>query len=110
MLIMDFRVIGEKLYKARKERGLTQSEVAETAGISERTYADIERGSVNMRIETFLKICAALNVTPNESLTEETGVDEISLEETLARLEKCTAKEKQTALHLLSVYLDSLNR
>ena len=31
----------------RKKAGVTQSEVAEAADLSDRTYADIERGTVN---------------------------------------------------------------
>ena len=69
MLIFDFHAIGEKLYAVRKRSGLTQAEVAELAGLSDRTYADIERGSVNMRIETVLKICRALGITPDALLT-----------------------------------------
>ena len=41
--------------------GLTQMEVAEAAGLSDRTYADIERGTVNMQVETVLRICKALH-------------------------------------------------
>ena len=59
MLIFDLRAIGNKLLAIRKKAGLTQSEVAEAANLSDRTYADIERGTVNMRIETALRICEA---------------------------------------------------
>ena len=62
MLIFDYKTIGNKLLSFRKKRGLTQYEVAEIAGLSDRTYADIERGSVNMRIETILRICDALQL------------------------------------------------
>ena len=44
MLIFDFHTIGNKLYAIRKQMGMTQAEVAEAAGVSDRTYADIERG------------------------------------------------------------------
>lgn len=64
MLIFDMRAIGNKLLAIRKKTGLTQAEVAEAAGLSDRTYADIERDSVNMRTETNLKICEALHITP----------------------------------------------
>ena len=59
MLIYDFREIGNRLLSFRKKAGLTQIEVAEAASPSDRTYADIERGSVNMRIETILRICTS---------------------------------------------------
>ena len=57
MLVFDFITIGNKLFQIRKKMGMTQMEVAIAAGLSERTYADIERGTVNMRIETILKVC-----------------------------------------------------
>ena len=56
MLVFDLHTIGNKLLIVRKRMGMTQAEVAESAGLSDRTYADIERGTVNMRIETILKI------------------------------------------------------
>ena len=43
MLIHNTRDIGGKLLSIRKKAGLTQSELAEKAGLSDRTYADIER-------------------------------------------------------------------
>ena len=61
-----------------------------------------------MRIETILRICDALHITPDEVLTE----TDISLsarhEETLARLNACSPKDKDTAFQLLEVYLKSL--
>ena len=73
MLVFDFHTIGNKLLIFRKRLGLTQAEIAEVAGLSERAYADIERGTVNMRIETFLHICEALHITPDEVLTEKSS-------------------------------------
>ena len=64
MLVFDFGTIGNKLLSIRKKAGLTQSEVAEKANLSDRTYADIERGTVNMRIETILKICKHCTLLP----------------------------------------------
>lgn len=57
MLIHDLRQIGNRLLTLRKDRGLTQAELAEKAGLADRTYADIERGTVNMRVMTLLQIC-----------------------------------------------------
>lgn len=108
MLIFDFRAIGNKLLSIRKKAGLTQNEVAEAAGLSDRTYADIERGSVNMRIETILRICKALHITPDDVLTEENISLTEQQTELLEQLNACSPKEKETALRLLSVYLQSL--
>lgn len=109
MLVFDFHTIGNKLFAVRKSCGLTQAEVAEAAGLSDRTYAEIERGNVNMRIETVLRICNALHITPDEVLTEDSPSLASRQEELLRRLDACNPKDRETALQLLSVYLQSLS-
>lgn len=107
MLEFDLYVIGTKLYSIRKKMGLTQAEVAEKANLSDRTYADIERGSVNMRVETILRICEALKITPNDIFVsdKETSITE---EDIIELIKDCPLKERETALNLLEVYLQSL--
>lgn len=109
MLVFDFRAIGNKLLAIRKKAGLTQSEVAEAANLSDRTYADIERGTVNMRIETVLKICEALQITPDVVMTEENPSISTRKAELLTKLDRCSVRQKETALNLLAVYLNSLD-
>lgn len=109
MLTTDYRRIGNSLFTIRKHAGFTQSEIAEKAELSLRTYADIERGVCNMRLDTLLKICAALHITPNEILT--TDEDDYSQKQSdvIARLDDCSSAEKSTALHILEIYLSSLH-
>ena len=106
MLVLDMREIGNKLLAIRKRMGMTQVEVAEAAGLSSRTYADIERGTVNMRVETILRICDALHITPDEVSECELTAQQ---EEIFSRLNACSPKDRETALRLLSVYLQSLS-
>ena len=108
MLISDFYTIGNRLLKIRKNLGLTQAEVAELAGISDRTYADIERGSVNMRVETLLQICEALRITPDELFLVEEDLHKKTESEIINALHSCNKKELLGALKILTAYLDSL--
>ncbi|MBQ2987989.1 MAG: helix-turn-helix transcriptional regulator [Clostridia bacterium] len=109
MLIYDFTTIGNKLFSFRKRMGMTQAEVAEAAGLSDRTYADIERGTVNMRIETILHICDVLHITPDEIFTEK-DTNEISKQDEIwERLKSCSPKDQETALRILAAYLQSLD-
>lgn len=108
MLVFDMRAIGNKLLTVRKRMGMTQAEVAEAAGLSDRTFADIERGTVNMRTETLLRICNVLHITPDEVLTEESSSLTTQQAELWDRLNACNPKDKETALQLLSVFLKSL--
>ncbi len=109
MLVYDLHIIGNRLLGFRKRIGLTQAEVAEAAGLSDRTYADIERGTVNMRIETLLHICDVLHITPDEVLTQDVSPEIPQQDTLLSRLNACNPKDKETALQLLSVFLKSLN-
>lgn len=109
MLVFDLHTIGNKLLIVRKRMGMTQAEVAESAGLSDRTYADIERGTVNMRTETILRICNTLHITPDEILTEDSTSLSNQQTELWERLNACNSKDKETALQLLSIYLKSLD-
>ena len=105
MLIFETRVIGNKLLAIRKKRGMTQAEVAEAAGLSDRAYAEIERGTVNMRVDTILRICGALDVTPDDILTDESNSLTALQEELFDRLSGCSVKDRKAALSILSIFL-----
>lgn len=107
MLVSSTHEIGDRLLAIRKKVGLTQVEVAELAGLSDRTYADIERGETNMRVETLLRICRVLKVTPDQILTQDDPVG-VAMDIMLEELRECSPKYQDTAVKLLSVYLNSL--
>lgn len=110
MLISNLKTIGVCLRTQRKKLGMTQAEVAEAALLSDRAYADIERGISNPRLETFLKICNVLQITPNDILFEKEEYNSPNKEEAiLKRLFTCSSKEKNTAFQLLTTYLNSLD-
>lgn len=56
------------LKRARQAKGLTQSEVAKKAGISENHYAQIERAEKNPTVSTFKSIISALGVSSADIL------------------------------------------
>lgn len=105
MLISDLHTVGNRLLAIRKKRGLTQAEAAEAAGLSDRNYADIERGTVNMRVETLVRICRALGITPDELLTDESTSIAARQDELWAQLNACSLKDRETALSILSIFL-----
>lgn len=54
--------IGENIRKIRKEKGMTQSELAKKIGISYQQIGQYEQGKRNPKIETIDKIATALGV------------------------------------------------
>jgi transcriptional regulator with XRE-family HTH domain len=57
------RELGIRIQALRKQRGLTQEELAEAVGRSVDTVSNIERGFSLTRIETALAIAVALKTT-----------------------------------------------
>lgn len=55
--------IGKRLKEIRREKGLTQAELAEKAVMNANYYAKIERGEVKPAPEAYEKIAKALKVT-----------------------------------------------
>jgi transcriptional regulator with XRE-family HTH domain len=60
--------IGEKLKATRTRRLLTQDELAERAGVSQSTIANIERDNAEPQFRTIRKLAKALDVDPTELL------------------------------------------
>lgn len=52
----DRLAVGERLMERRKDLGWSRSFVAEKIGIVEKYYADIERGSCGMSVETLIAL------------------------------------------------------
>ncbi len=59
-------LIGEKIKKYRKEKGLTQKKLGELCGINEANIRKYELGKANPKIETIEKIAKALETTADE--------------------------------------------
>jgi transcriptional regulator with XRE-family HTH domain len=64
------RLIAKRLRTARQDKGLTQAQVAQGAGIADNHYALIERGERNPTITTLMSIMRVLEVTPSEILSD----------------------------------------
>ena len=63
--------IGERLRKYRKEKKMTQSEIAKELDMSLNFYGDIERGKCRLSIEKILLVYERLGIDPTYLLTGE---------------------------------------
>jgi transcriptional regulator with XRE-family HTH domain len=62
--------IGKRLKEVRTKRLLTQDELAEKAGVSQSTIANIERDKAEPQFRTIRKLAKALDVDPTELVGE----------------------------------------
>lgn len=60
---MDMRkLVGSNVGRIRKERGLTQEQLAELSGLTQQYLSDLERGKRNPTIVTIYELALALKV------------------------------------------------
>lgn len=65
------KTMNEKMRAARKEKGLSQAELATIIGVSRQTVNMVESGDYNPTIALCLKICKALGQTLDQLFWEE---------------------------------------
>jgi len=65
--VSDFlKLVGNTIRTIRKQRGLTQEELAEKADLQYSYIGGIERGERNISLLTLEKVVTSLNVSPSE--------------------------------------------
>ena len=66
---LDYKEIGRRIAKRRKELGLRQVQVCERAGINDKYLSCIERATSIPSLEVVMKLALAMETTPDEFLT-----------------------------------------
>lgn len=64
-----YKQLGEKIREIRKEKGLTQEELAELAKVDPKSIVEIENGKRNPTFKTINKIALALKISISDLLT-----------------------------------------
>ena len=69
--MLNLKEIGNRIKKYRKQKGFTQAQLAEIIDISTIHMSHLETGSVAMSLECMIKVCNALEVSPDDLLIGE---------------------------------------
>ena len=64
----DKETLGQRLARIRKERGLTQKDVAERTGLIQTLVSDYERGRLRLAADMIVRFAVALGITTDELL------------------------------------------
>lgn len=86
-------MIGEKLKELRKEKGITQMELANILGIKKITYFKYESEEISIPLPKLLEISNYFNVTPNDLLGFE---KEIGMFDKKDFYKECFSENKRT--------------
>ena len=94
--MLDYKIIGSRLQKARKDKGLSQQNLSDQLGLSIAFLSRVERGSTNINLKRLSQICNILGVNEVQILN---GTSQESKEyltnDFKELLDKCTDKQKK---------------
>lgn len=65
MVYVDYKEVGKRIAKRRKELGLKQRQVNEMAELSDKYLSNIETARSIPSVDVLMRICSALKVTPD---------------------------------------------
>lgn len=68
--MLDAKVVGHVIRKFREKKKLSQELVSGFAGIGRTHLSAIERGERKPTLETFFKICDAMDIKPSTLMTD----------------------------------------
>lgn len=101
MLFMDQKKIGRFIAELRKEKGLTQAQLAEKLGISNRAVSKWENGKSLPDASIMINLCNSLGITVNELLNgERISMEDYKekAEDTMTNVVKISQKEKRAMM------------
>lgn len=99
------RLIGNRLRDLRKQRRFTQEELADRANLNPSYYGRVERGEINLTIETLTSISEALQVELAEVFDFGAEVDQVRLKK---EVQKLITKQKLPILLSVKTLLENL--
>ncbi len=98
-MAVDYTVIGERLKKARKDKHLTQEQLAEKIDVSIAFLSRVERGSSQINLKRLSQICQILEVTEGDILNGASSKSTKYLNSEFADLLKNCSSEKQKLIY-----------
>lgn len=104
------RAIGDRLAQLRKDRGITQVEMADALGISQPVYSGHERGEVRLHGELLVKLAAILKVSTDEILgIERSAPSRAPRDRRLLRrlqdVDKLSKRDREALMRTLDAFL-----
>jgi transcriptional regulator with XRE-family HTH domain len=102
--------LGQRLARLRRERGLTQTELAQTLGVAQPVLSDYERGELRLHGQLIITLARILRVSADELLGLEQAkgpgpVKNRRLLRRLQQLEKLPRRDQQALLRTIDAFL-----
>lgn len=93
--------LSKNIRKFRLNLNLTQDELSEKANISTQLLKEIEAGRMIGSVPTLVKLCIALDITPNNILYELFEDEQKSEENLIFKISKLSKRDKKLIKNLV---------
>lgn len=104
---IDYSIIGDRIKKSRKQKNYTQENLSEYLGVSTVYVSKIERGKTKINLETLMKICNFLHITPSFLLTGCASYSEDYLQSEISdMLKTCSPSEIKLITNIIKLIVD----
>ena len=109
--MIDYKTIGEKIRKKRKENGLSQEKLAELCDVGTTHISHIETGNCIPSLKVFISIVNTLSCSADELLCNELNQSEHIFSHDLAKLlEDCSKNELRIIKETIASLKTSLRK
>ena len=104
---VDYKLIGERIKKARKAKGITQDVLAEKLGVSIGYVSQVERGITKISLDLLGAISSILECDIASFIAESaTNSSEYMESELLSEIRKLDGKKKKYILEIIKLTND----
>lgn len=106
-MYVDYKDLGKRIARRRRELGLKQYQVSERAGLSDKYISCIETAKSIPSIDVLVRICDALETTPDMLLLGAVcNTDSESYERQLiGKLQRLDSAARQLAIEMLDKFV-----
>lgn len=102
LMAIDYKIMGERIKKARLEKNLTQEKLAEELNVSIAYLSRIETGTTKINLKRLNEICNILDISEAEILSGVSDDSENYLNSDLSELLKSCSPEKQRLIYKIA--------
>ena len=107
---MNLKAIGARIKEARETKSLTQEQLAEIVGLSATHISVIERGVKAPRLETFIELANALNVTSDSLLIDVLDTSlQITATEISEQIKSLSPQNQRKILQIIRILMEDIN-
>jgi transcriptional regulator with XRE-family HTH domain len=105
-VVMNHREIGERISRLRRRCDMTQDELGELAEINGKHISRIESGHVLPSIDSVMKLCNVLEVTPDYLLLGVKKIDNATINRIVEELRLSSDKQQNLVYEFINLLIN----